>query len=119
MLRAGAAARQAGITDVAWARVIKKGRGYESTFVAMARVVGVEAEVREALGLPPLDGGVTRLPAGRIAPRDVYEERILAAPLSREVQERVIAFHRAPGGGREILQDLGLEPAPLTRARRG
>src|ERR1017187_1863969 len=55
-------ARQAGITDDGWSKVIRTGRGREGTFIAMARVAGVEPEVREALGLPPLDANVIPLP---------------------------------------------------------
>ena len=46
-----AAARLAGMSAEGWNKVIKTGRGREETFIAMARVVGAEREVRLALGL--------------------------------------------------------------------
>ena len=49
------AARRAGISDEGWSKVIRRGRGREQTVIAMARVVGAEAEVRAALGLPSVD----------------------------------------------------------------
>lgn len=49
-----AAAAQAGISVDGWDKVIRTGRGRDTTFAAMARVIGVEPQVRAALGLGPL-----------------------------------------------------------------
>jgi hypothetical protein len=56
LLTLSEAARRAGITPAGWSKVIKTGRGREDTLLAMARVVGVEDKVREALGVVPLRG---------------------------------------------------------------
>lgn len=48
------AAGQAGISVEGWDKVIRTGRGRDTTFAAMARVVGVEGQVRAALGLGDL-----------------------------------------------------------------
>ena len=47
------ASRRAGITPDGWRKVIKTGRGRQSTLLAMARVTGTEPTVRVLLGLPP------------------------------------------------------------------
>jgi hypothetical protein len=63
------AAGQAGISVEGWDKVIRTGRGRDTTFAAMARVVGVEADVRAALGLPavsdeaPLDAELAEIEA--------------------------------------------------------
>jgi hypothetical protein len=104
VLRVSKAAVQAGITDVGWHRAIKTGRGYESTFLAMARVAGVEPEVREALGLPPLD---------EIAARDPFEDAIMAAPqLSSEEKSASIRRHRQKvrEAALKHLESLGIDP---------
>jgi hypothetical protein len=51
------AAAQAGISVDGWDKVIRTGRGRDTTFAAMARVVGAEAEVRIALGQPAVGDG--------------------------------------------------------------
>ena len=48
------AARRTGISVEGWNKALKKGSGRQETFIAMARVVGVEAGVRDALGLTPV-----------------------------------------------------------------
>jgi hypothetical protein len=121
VLTNGAAAKLAEpLTDVGWARVIRTGRGYPSTFVRMAKAVGVEAEVRDALGLPanvvPL---VPPIP-GEIVAKDVWEEGVLASPKASEALKRdLIEFYRAPGGGREIMAKMGIFPRLLDQARYG
>ena len=54
LLTLSEAARRAGITPAGWSKVIRTGRGREDTLLAMARVVGVEDKVREALGVLPM-----------------------------------------------------------------
>ena len=61
LLTLSEAARRAGITSSGWRKVIGTGRGRDDTFIAMARVTGVEDEVREALGMEPL-GAVPDIP---------------------------------------------------------
>jgi hypothetical protein len=97
VLRVSKAAALAGITDVGWHRAIKTGRGYESTFIAMARVVGVEPQVREALGLPPVDG---------LADLSEFEKSIFGDERLTDQQRRaIVEIYRSPGGW-ELLQSL-------------
>ena len=53
------AARRAGISTEGWRKVLRTGRGRKGTLLAMARITGTEAEVREALGLPPVRHGAS------------------------------------------------------------
>ena len=59
------AARRTGISAEGWNKALKKGSGRQETFIAMARVVGVEAEVGAALGLLASPGD---LPAEDLPP---------------------------------------------------
>jgi hypothetical protein len=107
VLRITKAAALAGITDVGWQRVIKTGRGYPTTFIAMARVVGAEAEVRRALGFPPADtppSGDERGDDGH----DTVRSAIMAADLPAERKQW--ALERYDAEVRRILADLGVKP---------
>jgi hypothetical protein len=89
-------ARAAEVDNYAWAQVIKKGRGLPQTFLKMAGAVGAVAEVREALGLPPL--GMGELSA--------FETAILSDDRLTPAQQRAIVdIYRSPGGW-ELLQSL-------------
>ena len=71
------ASHKAGLSPEGWSKVIRTGRGRESTFVAMARVTGVEEEVREALGLPPAEVA----PEIELPPMSLDERRAVLAYL--------------------------------------
>jgi hypothetical protein len=123
VLTAGAAAKLAGITDVGWARVIKAGRGYPATFIAMARVVGVEPQVRAALGLPALDANVIPMPvpaesAEDAALRDVmYIIRHESPQLTDHEREVALAWLRRPEARERVRAELA--EAVLALARQG
>jgi hypothetical protein len=96
------AAGRARITPDGWLKVIRTERGYERTFLAMARAVGVEAEVREALGIDDL---------GELDP---FERSILGSGLTAVQQRQIIDIWRSPGG-REWLESLAQDRTGLAR----
>jgi hypothetical protein len=86
------AAGQAGISVEGWDKVIRTGRGRDTTFAAMARVVGVEAEVRAALGLPavsddaPLDAELAAIEA---------QLGVDLSPLAPELRRSLLRYYQA------------------------
>lgn len=123
LLTVAEASRRAGITREGWAKVIRTGRGHEGTFIAMARVVGVETEVRAALGLPPLDANVIPLPVQAESAEDVALRAVMEIIRDESPQltdhERRAALnwlHRPEA--RELLR-AKLAKANLTLARQG
>jgi hypothetical protein len=134
ILRVAEAARRAGITSHGWIKVINSGRGRQSTFLAMARVTGVEAEVRDALGMEPLEGdvvprpGTPIAPPGRLppAPRDVvdldpFERSIAANPaLSEHERALILDIYRTKGGRELLAAELSrLAELPREHVRQG
>jgi hypothetical protein len=124
VLRVSKAAALAGITDVGWHRAIKSGRGYESTFIAMARVTGVEPQVRKVLGLPPLDANVVQLPAraGSESTEDAalraFRDAIRDDPrLTVPERQVILTWYHSPDG--QALLKAKLAEAQLARARQG
>src|ERR1039457_3393948 len=84
LLTLSEAARRAGITPAGWRKVISTGRGRDSTFIAMARVTGVEDDVREQLGmerteaipgLPPMSDDERRAVLSYLEVRRAVERR--------------------------------------------
>ena len=117
------AAARAVITEDGWLKVIRTKRGYERTFIKMARAVGVEAEVREVLGLPPLDANVIPLPVQAESAEDVALRAVMEIIRDESPQltdhERRAALnwlHRPEA--RELLR-AKLAKANLTLARQG
>jgi len=83
LLTLSEAARRAGITSSGWRKVIGTGRGRDDTIMAMARVTGAEAEVREVLGLAARDS------VPEIPPMSDDERRAVLAYLAvRRASER-------------------------------
>jgi hypothetical protein len=81
-----AAAAQAGISVDGWDKVLRTGRGRDTTFAAMARVAGVEPEVRAALGLEPI--GDTQVADPRPAlVRDNWDDENVRALWALKVTE--------------------------------
>jgi hypothetical protein len=92
-------ARSARVDNYAWAQIIKKGRGLPQTFLKMAAVTGVEPQVREALGLPPLAD------AGDLSP---FERSIMASGIPDEKKRAAIEIFRGPGGP-ELMESVAQE----------
>ena len=103
VLRVSKAAAMAGITDVGWHRAIKTGRGYESTFIAMARIAGVEPQVREVLGLEPLDDANV-IPMASRPPG--FERSIAENPRLSEHERQILLIWYRDAGGREYMDLL-------------
>ena len=116
-------ARSARVDNYAWAQIIKKGRGLPQTFLKMAQVVGVEPQVREVLGLPPLDANVVPLPvpaesAEDEALRDVmYIIRHESPQLTDHEREVALAWLRRPEARERVRAEL--TEAVLALARQG
>lgn len=125
MLTAGAAAKLAEpLTDVGWARVIRTGRGYPATFIRMARAVGVEPEVREALGLPPLPANVVQMPglagdhADDAALADIRRRIEHSKVLTDRERPVVLAWCDSPEG-QDALREKLAEARQRARIRQG
>jgi hypothetical protein len=99
--------RRADVDNYSWAQVIKKGRGRPQTFLKMAEAVGAGPEVREALGLPPVNGlGLSE-----------FEKSIFAETVRLTEQQRraIVEIYRSPGGW-ELLQSLVQDRGRARRA---
>ena len=83
----------------------------------MARVVGKEPEVRQALDLPPLDANVIPLPPPELVAEDVYEETILRSRMPADMKRTHLDWYRREG--RAILAGKGIVARRLDRARTG
>lgn len=116
------AARRAGLSTEGWLKILRTGHGREENVIAMARVVGVEPQVREALGLPALDANVIPLPvpaesAEDAALRDVmYIIRHESPQLTDHEREIALAWLRRPEARERVRAELA--EAVLTLARR-
>jgi hypothetical protein len=117
------AAGRADITEDGWLKVIRTGRGYERTFIKMADAVGAGPQVREALGLPPLDANVIPLPvpaesAEDAALRDVMHIIRHESPqLTDHEREVALAWLRRPEARERVRAEL--TEAVLALARQG
>jgi hypothetical protein len=91
------AAALSGLSVEGWMKILRTGRGKLENVIAMARVVGVEPQVREALGLSPLNGldGLSE-----------FEKSIFADERLTDQQRRaIVEIYRSPGGW-DLLQSL-------------
>jgi hypothetical protein len=90
------AAALSGLSVEGWMKILRTGRGKLENVIAMARVVGVEPQVREALGLP-LNG---------LNDLSEFEKSIYADERLTDQQRRaIVEIYRSPGGW-ELLESL-------------
>jgi lambda repressor-like predicted transcriptional regulator len=118
------AARRAGLSTEGWLKILRTGHGREENVIAMARVVGVEPQVREALGLPPLDANVVQMPARAAgestedAALRAFRDAIRDDPrLTVPERQVILTWYHSPDG--QALLKAKLAEAQLCRARQG
>jgi len=102
------AVARAGLSPAGWLKIRRTGHGREESFIAMARILGVEPEVRKALGLPPLES----------RRRAAFEANIMADErLTPAEQRTILGILRRPGGW-ELLESYAAEYRGQRQAQR-